>query len=295
MVKEIKNELVTFIPKIKLVLILIIFFSVKGFCTGYVTSVSKVNLDYKIDNYAVYDYNATMQTVASPDQPLPIATLVGGLIDLSNYSAVLALYDNAKGKYYDQQILQGGIFSLGSADGIASINSTIAVYQQANPTNHIIIATDVVYSDFSNACLQMAIIKNSAIGDAKSSDFITIPGGNCAPIPPILITCDLSTNNLTLDHHTVSSNSVNDNTASGTITVTCSDTVKLQVSTPTPSITLTDGLDSYLYINDQSMDHFLNMDSAKNFKLNIESRLKKNGTILTGDYTGSYILIISPY
>lgn len=294
MVEEIKNELITLIPKIKLTLILIIFFPVKGFCTGYVTTVSGIKLDHKIDHYAMYEYNTTMQTVALPDQPLALGTLVGA-VDLSGYSAVLAIYDNAKGRYYDQEILKGGIFSLGPSDGVVSINDAIAVYQKANPTTDILIATDVVYTDFSNACMQMAVIKNSALGDAKSSDFITIPGGNCAPIPPASVICDLSANNLTLDHHTVSSNSVNDNTASGTLNVTCSDNVKLQVSTPTPSITLTDGLDSHLYINNHSMDTFLNMDSAKNFELKIESRLKKTGTILTGDYTGSYILIVSPY
>ena len=294
MVDTIKNGWVTFISIIKIAPLLFIIFSAKGFCTGYVTSVDTIKKLYEVDNYAMYQYNSTIQTVALPDQPLALGMLVGA-VDLSAYSAVLALYNRSTGKYYDQEILRGGIFQLGSSDGIVSINTAIELYQSANPTSNIIIATDVVYTDFSNSCLQMAIVKNSDLENGQSSSFTTIPGGNCAPIPPVDVTCELSANSLTLDHHTVSSNSANNNTASGALNVKCSDNVKLEVSTPTPSITLADGLDSNLYVNDHGMDTSLNIDSAKNFTLIIESRLKKTGTILAGNYTGSYVLIISPY
>lgn len=49
------------------------------------------------------------------------------------------------------------------------------------------------------------------------------------------------------------------------------------------------------YVNDHAMSSALNLPSGKTFNLEIESSLKKSGTIAAGDYTGFYVIIVSPY
>ncbi|EAW0727645.1 hypothetical protein BKF00_21720 [Salmonella enterica] len=121
----------------------------------------------------------------------------------------------------------------------------------------------------------------------------TIVGG-CAPIPPPGFSCNIDSQNIELDHHSLTKQSVNGNSVSTSINVSCdSETaVKFSLSTDLDYIELSPSGTSELFVNDLPLNSEIELPAGSStIKLND----KLSGVTETGVSSGSSVLVIKPY
>lgn len=263
-------------------LFLALFVPLKCFSYGYVSNVSSISSVSGSTNTYTWDY--TMSLLPSPSQP--------GTLDAFNQDdayLALAIYNNSTGKYYQWLAYSGPNYDLSSAVKPLSIDRAIFGFFNDTATSAEFEGMFLTSVDFENSCMNLVVMNSG--GDILA----TVPGGTCTPLPVPDVKCETS-GDLTLNHGTISSGSLNGNTATGEIKVTCTDDVRLNVSVTDHEVTLADNLVSDLYVNDTDMSSPLTItDKASSFTLTVKSILATAGTVEPGSYTGSTVMIISPY
>lgn len=264
---------------------LLVFFLIpfKCFSFGYLSNVTSVkSVSGGFPN--TYSWVYTMTLVPFPSQP-------GTLDVLNRDDAYLALgiYNYSTGKYYSWGLYQGPHYSLSSAEKPLSIDTALLGFFDGTGSGAEFEGVFETAVDFENSCMNVVVMNDSG------NILATVPGGTCSPLPVPDVTCETS-GNLTLNHGSISSGSLNGNTASGDVKVTCTDDVRLKVSVLNHEVKLADNLVSNLYVNDTDISSPLTItDKASSFTLTVKSVLATKGTVEPGTYTGSTVLIISPY
>lgn len=129
------------------------------------------------------------------------------------------------------------------------------------------------------------------LSGATLSNMITLQEAGCTKMPPTNNSCQI-VGDIDIDHHVVSSRSVNGNIAEKMIQLSCSNPATVRFTIARPNLDLGGGVSSQLSIEGYGNTGLINT-TASSINLKFQSRLSATSEITSGLHTNSTVLIFN--
>ncbi|WP_369308943.1 hypothetical protein [Providencia rettgeri] len=125
----------------------------------------------------------------------------------------------------------------------------------------------------------------------SASDIMTMQEVGCTKMPPTNNSCQI-VGDIDIDHHVVSSRSVNGNIAEKMIQLSCSNPATVRFTIARPNLDLGGGVSSQLSIEGYGNTGLINT-TASSINLKFQSRLSATSEITSGLHTNSTVLVFN--